>query len=55
MLQVKNLVVGYEQRVLIRSLFLSVPAPAFVAIVGHNGAGKSSLFRALTGSIPYQG
>jgi len=55
MLQVKNLVVGYEQRVLIRSLFLSVSAPAFVAIVGHNGAGKSSLFRALTGSIPYQG
>ena len=55
MLQLKNLVVGYEQRVLIRNLFLSVPVPAFVAIVGHNGSGKTSLFRALTGTIPYQG
>jgi len=55
MLQVKDLVVGYEQRVLIRNLFLSVPAPAFVAIVGHNGSGKTTLFKALTGSISYRG
>jgi len=55
MLQVKDLVVGYEQRVLIRNLFLFIPSPAFVAIVGHNGSGKSTFFRALTGSLPYQG
>ncbi|RPD46466.1 ABC transporter ATP-binding protein [Hymenobacter sediminis] len=33
----------------------TVPEPAFVAIVGHNGCGKTTLFRALTGQIPYQG
>ncbi|WBO84310.1 ABC transporter ATP-binding protein [Hymenobacter yonginensis] len=54
-LSVENLVAGYEQRVLLRNLFLCVPEPAFVAIVGHNGCGKTTLFRALTGQIPYQG
>lgn len=52
---IENLVAGYEQRVLLRNLFLCVPEPAFVAIIGHNGCGKTTLFRALTGQIPYQG
>jgi iron complex transport system ATP-binding protein len=55
MLQVKDLVAGYEQRVLIRNLFFCLPDPAFVAIVGHNGTGKTTLFKAFTGSLPYQG
>lgn len=54
-LRTDNLVAGYDQRVLLRNLFLSVPAPAFVAIVGHNGCGKTTLFRVLTGQLPYQG
>jgi iron complex transport system ATP-binding protein len=54
-LHIEDLVAGYGQRVLLRNLFLSVPGPAFVAIVGHNGCGKTTLFRALTGRIPYQG
>lgn len=54
-LSVENLVAGYDHRVLLRNLFLTVPAPAFVAIVGHNGCGKTTLFRALTGHLPYQG
>ncbi|MBO0356827.1 ABC transporter ATP-binding protein [Hymenobacter sp. BT186] len=54
-LRTENLVAGYGQRVLLRNLFLTVPAPAFVAIVGHNGCGKTTLFRALTGHLPYQG
>jgi iron complex transport system ATP-binding protein len=32
-----------------------VPEPAFVAIVGHNGTGKTTLFKAFTGTLPYQG
>ncbi|MGV3589151.1 MAG: ABC transporter ATP-binding protein [Adhaeribacter sp.] len=55
MLEVKNLVAGYEQRVLIRNLFFYVSAPAFVAVVGHNGAGKSTFFKILTRNLPYQG
>ncbi|PSR54414.1 ABC transporter ATP-binding protein [Adhaeribacter arboris] len=55
MLEVKDLVAGYEQRVLIRNLFFSLRAPAFVAIVGHNGGGKTTFFKALTGQLPYQG
>ncbi|WP_394333426.1 ABC transporter ATP-binding protein [Hymenobacter daecheongensis] len=54
-LTIQNLVAGYEQRVLLRNLFLCVPEPTFVAIIGHNGCGKTTLFRALTGQIPYQG
>lgn len=50
-----NLVAGYEHRVLIRNLFFCLPEPALVAIVGHNGTGKTTLFKAFTGSLPYQG
>jgi iron complex transport system ATP-binding protein len=53
--EVKNLVAGYEQRVLIRNLSFSVPEAAFVAIVGHNGAGKTTLFKAFQHKVPYQG
>ncbi|WP_245328388.1 ABC transporter ATP-binding protein [Hymenobacter aquaticus] len=34
---------------------MCLPGPAFVAVIGHNGCGKTTLFRALTGQIPYQG
>jgi len=54
MLEVKDLVAGYEQRVLLRNLFFSVPEPALVAIVGHNGGGKSTFFKILTRQVPYQ-
>ncbi|WP_375434694.1 ABC transporter ATP-binding protein [uncultured Hymenobacter sp.] len=54
-LLIENLVAGYERRVLLRNLFLKVPTSSFVAIVGHNGCGKTTLFRALTKQLPYEG
>ncbi|MFC6996896.1 ABC transporter ATP-binding protein [Rufibacter roseus] len=54
-LEIKELVAGYAERVLIRNLSFLVPEPSFVAIIGHNGSGKSTFLKALTGQIPYQG
>jgi iron complex transport system ATP-binding protein len=53
--EVKNLVAGYEQRVLIRNLFFSTDRPAFIAVIGHNGCGKTTLFKTFTARIPYTG
>ena len=55
MLEVDHLVVGYGQTPLIRNLFFALPEPAFVAIIGHNGCGKTTFFKALLGQLPYQG
>ena len=34
---------------------MCLPGPALLAVVGHNGSGKTMLFRVLTGQLPYQG
>jgi iron complex transport system ATP-binding protein len=54
-LVVKNLVAGYESRTLIRNLSFSIPAPTFIAIIGHNGAGKTTFFKTFQQKVAYQG
>lgn len=53
--EVKNLVAGYESRTLIRNLSFSVPAPAFIAVIGHNGAGKTTFFKTFQQKVAYTG
>ena len=47
-LEAENLCKGYEDRLLIDNLDLSVPPGAIVGIIGPNGAGKTTLFRLIT-------
>ena len=54
-LDITNLIAGYGRRVLLRNLCFTVPEPAFVAVIGHNGCGKTTLLRALTGQLAYEG
>jgi iron complex transport system ATP-binding protein len=53
--EVTNLVAGYGNKTLIRNLSFFIKHPAFVAVIGHNGCGKTTLFKAFTHQIPYQG
>jgi iron complex transport system ATP-binding protein len=54
-LQVQNLSVNYGAKRVLQSLSFAVESPCFVAILGHNGCGKTTFFKALTAMLPYQG
>ena len=45
----KNLVKGYGDRLLIDDLTFNLPAGGIVGVIGANGVGKSTLFRMLVG------
>ncbi len=48
-IETKNLTKGFNNRVLIDNLSLSIPKNAIVGIIGPNGVGKSTLFRMIMG------
>ena len=47
MLEIRDLGLGYGERVLVRGLDLRMPAGEVLAVLGPNGAGKSTLLKAL--------
>jgi branched-chain amino acid transport system ATP-binding protein len=51
MLEVKGLDAGYGQAQILRSVELSVQAGEVVVLLGRNGAGKSTTFKALIGLL----
>jgi branched-chain amino acid transport system ATP-binding protein len=52
MLEVRNLSVAYGRVTALRDVSLAVGAGEIVAVLGSNGAGKSSLLRAIVGQAP---
>lgn len=54
-LEVKHLSVRFDKTEVLRDVSFSVPAGTTLAVIGPNGSGKTVLFRALIGAIPFQG
>jgi branched-chain amino acid transport system ATP-binding protein len=55
LLEIRNITVYYSKSMAIENVSLGVPEGAVVSIIGANGAGKSTVLRALTGLEPLCG
>jgi branched-chain amino acid transport system ATP-binding protein len=55
MLEVRDVSVSYGNIRAVRNVSFSVSEGEIVTIIGANGAGKSSLLRALSGLVPFSG
>lgn len=55
LLEVDGLVAGYQGAVVVRGLSLTVRPGEIVALLGANGAGKSTVLRAVSGGLPVMG
>ncbi len=52
LIQCENLTMGYEGRVVLSNLNISVNRGDYLCIVGENGSGKTTLMKGLLGLIP---
>lgn len=52
LLEVKNITVYYSKSMAIRDVSVNVREGEIVSIIGANGAGKSTILKALTGLVP---
>jgi branched-chain amino acid transport system ATP-binding protein len=55
MLEIRGLKVSYGQVQALRGVSLAVPRGGIVTLIGANGAGKSTVLRAISGLLPWQG
>lgn len=49
-----ELSVGYDDRLIVKNLSVSIPDKQITTIIGPNGCGKSTLLKAITRIIPHQ-
>jgi zinc transport system ATP-binding protein len=54
-LEVEHLTIRFDQTAILANLSFTVARGASLAVIGPNGSGKTVLFRALIGAIPYEG
>lgn len=54
-LTVEGLSVGFGRSDIIRDLSFAIAGGAWTAIIGPNGSGKTVLFKALIGALPFRG
>ena len=52
LLEINNITVYYGKSIAVKDISLNVPEGSIVSIIGANGAGKSTVLRALTGLVP---
>ena len=52
LLQCKNLVVGYDNKIVLNNINFEVTSGDYLSIIGENGSGKSTLAKALLGILP---
>ncbi|MGW4031801.1 ABC transporter ATP-binding protein [Streptomyces sp. NPDC004838] len=54
-MRINDLTVRYGSRDVVEGLSLEIPPGSSVGLVGESGSGKSTVARAITGLVPYQG
>ncbi|HZY40476.1 MAG TPA: heme ABC transporter ATP-binding protein [Anaerolineae bacterium] len=52
MLSIQSITIRYNSRTILHDLTLGVQAGEVVALIGPNGVGKSTLIKAISGSVP---
>lgn len=55
MLTVRNLIIGYGAIQAVRGIDLDIAQGEIIALIGSNGAGKTTVARAVAGLLPYRG
>lgn len=55
LIEAKNLTLRYGNKTALNDVSVTVPKGRVVGLLGHNGAGKTSLMKAIVGLLPVQG
>lgn len=55
MLVLSNVSTGYDQKKIVKEISLTAKSGQVVGIIGPNGCGKTTLLRAISGILPYEG